>query len=130
MTHGFKLVAAVMAFVLLASGLSVFAACLRGDAATISKCCGPHCSMKMKAHSADIAFQMNPEGTSCCNISSGIPLPTPAPQVPSHRWLGTQILVAVEPNASALLVPKTELCDEASPSKTALPRSVLCIFLI
>ncbi len=128
MTWSFKLVAAVLAFVFLASGLSAFGVCLRGGAAALPKCCGPLCPM-MKARSAGTEFQAKLEGGPCCNMSSAKLIPAAASQPPGIRLLVAPLLVAVEPFVSALPVPKTEL-RAGAPDRGSPPLSVLCSFLI
>ena len=128
MTRSFKLVAATLAFVFLVSGLSAFGACLRGNGASLPKCCGPLCPM-MKARPDSNEFQAKPEGSPCCNISSAKSIPVSASQAPEYR-LDVAPLLAEEAFASALPVPKTELRAGVPPDRGSPPLAVLCNFLI
>jgi hypothetical protein len=129
MTRNFKFVAAVLAFVFVASTLSVFGACLRGNAVTMSKCCGPRCPMMMKAQSVGSAFQANSSGAPCCNMSPAKPTSASVLQAPCNRLLVVPVL-ADAPFGSALPVPKTELCAGVPPDRSSPPLAVLCSFLI
>ncbi len=128
MTRSFKLVAAILVFIFLASGLSAFGACLRVGAAALPKCCGPLCPM-INAQSAGTKLQPKRESSPCCNISSTKSIPTSVSQTPGNRFLIAP-LIAAEPFASALPVRKTELRAGVPLDRGSPPRSVLCIFLI
>jgi len=130
MTRGFKFVAAVLAIVFLAGGLSAFVFCPRGDAMAIHKCCGPHCPMVAKAQSAGSGLQVKPEGGPCCKVSPMKPVPASVSLAPGNRSLVAPLLAVVEPFASTLPAPKTESRDEAPPFRSSPPRSALCVFLI
>jgi hypothetical protein len=129
MTQRFKLVAALLAFVFLASGLSAFGACRRVGATALPKCCGPLCPM-MKARAAGTEFRAMPEDSPCCNISSSKQIPASALQAPNNRVLVAPLMVAVEPFASALPVFKTELPAGVPLARSSPPLDLLCIFLI
>jgi len=128
-TRRFQFVAIVLALVFLAGSLSAFGACLRQGAATMPDC-GPHCPMMMKARATGMEFQAAPQGTSCCDVSSGKPVPASAMQPPSNRSLIAPVPAAVGLFAHALPVPRTESRDRVPPGISPPPQAVLCIFLI
>jgi len=130
MTRGFKLVAAALAFVLLASGVSAFGTCVRGDAATSPQCCGPHCGMKMKVRPTGFEFQAKAKGAACCKMSPVVPAPASTPQVPSHRWLSTPLFATVEPLESLLPALDKALRAGVPPGKSSPPLATLGILLI
>jgi hypothetical protein len=132
MTHRFKFVAVILAFMLLASGLSVFGICLRGESVVTHKCCGPHCQSMAKAPSApDIALHSKAAtDRPCCNISSGKLIPAPELQAPSTRLIVAPLTPVVELFVSTLLAAETDLRDGVSLFRSSPPRTVLCTFLI
>jgi hypothetical protein len=126
MPQRFKLVAAVLAFVFLASTLSALGAGLRATT-TQHECCGPRCSMQAQPVSAS---QANPASGPCCDISSGKPVPAIVAQVPNNRVLISPLQATAGSVTSKLPIPESESRTEALPFKSSPPRSVLCTFLI
>ena len=132
MTYRFKFVAVILAFVLLASGLSAFGTCLRGGSVVTHKCCGPHCQSMVKASSA-ADFELHakaPAGRPCCNISSGKLIPASELQAPGTRLIVAPLTPVVELFVSAFLAVETDLRDGVSLFRSSPPRTVLCTFLI
>jgi hypothetical protein len=128
-TRRFQIVAVVLALVFLAGSLSAYATCLKEDAGTMQEHCRPQCPM-MNTELSGTAFQAIPQGTSCCNISSGKPVPVADLQQPSN---GPSVAIAptvAELPACTPQAPTAELRDREPSGLSSPPQAVLCIFLV
>jgi hypothetical protein len=130
MNRVFKLAALILAVAVLAAPAAALSRCwISSDAAQHG--CLAGCPMMTQMPQPTIVVKAAANGTSCCNLSAGLPVPpvqmqgpnvTPVAANPLHTAFSP--VVAVAPVRSGL--------QDAVPLKSALlvPQAVLCTFLI
>jgi hypothetical protein len=125
----FQFVALTLALILLAGTMAVFADCLRPSESAAMQC-PPECPM-MTAHQSDPGQQLKAEAqrSSCCEISSGKPVPT---SVPQPAGSGTDAGVIEAKASPAMPVPSApESRNDSVPILLDVSaQAVLCTFLI
>jgi hypothetical protein len=125
--HLIKVVAFMLAAVLIGTPLAAFAKCDQG-AAMAGCCTGQRCPMMMHMPTAQVS-QMPAQDGSCCQVS---PLPTRAtkPAVARQEKTSVQLLT---PQTVIAVVPPRSSTAEAPPLPDVpsnSPQAVLCTFLV
>ena len=132
MNRAFQLAALVLSVALLATPASALSVCWIGSENAKGDC-GAECPMaaEMTAHHAADTVQAAAGGASCCDLSSGKPVPTRQPLVPTSSALAAVNLPQSSGVFAAVIVPANTFARDAAPIQTtASPQAVLCTFLI
>jgi hypothetical protein len=131
-TRCFKFVAIIVAFVLMAGSVSVFANCLYRDSGTAAMpmhCC-PHCPMIM-AHHTESGNQLKAvaQRGSCCDLSSGKPVPASVPLPANSSSHAGIVTLKATPATPCPNQPEKRLDPVPIPPDVS-PQAALCTFLI
>ncbi len=125
-----KLVAVFVLLAVLAAPASTLASCVTASLNHSENACPPDCAMMAEMHDAPAtSVQAQPQGQSCCEISSGKTAPAwqwGAPMEQSAA-LGS---IPHTPSAVVHVSAHGQSCDNAPPMLSAPSQAGLCTFLI
>ena len=127
MTWRFKIVASMLAVILLASHATALGSCWLHMAG--AKKGTPHCAM-MNAQAKSATVRSAPSSTACCQVSATKPTPAVMPQAPSDSGARVVSILSTSALDAPTTVTKSEPPDPLARASGLSLQAVFCTFLI